>query len=227
VDLTFWVIQGLLLTPVLFMAASLGMEDQPRRFSGGPVLAGLLSQFTSEQQARLVMLRAFVQESRRSRGALSDDLVAEPESADEVSEPRRRGRRHELIMAGALALIVIGLVGVVRTSIAMDDLQRATTSRVEPLSVSARFLPGMVVNPGKYLSAVNGGSSSLDPLYSVSLMEDKQAMDRWEALAAVGLAVLLFANALRDADGSIASDAAPFIVVAAVLLMGLSFFELP
>jgi hypothetical protein len=54
-------------------------------------------------------------------------------------------------------------------------------------------------------------------------------MDRWEALLGVGVSLLLFANAMRGAEeeSTVAFDLAPFILVAAVLFAGLSFFELP
>jgi hypothetical protein len=266
VDITFWVIQAVLLTPVLFMAASAGMENPSGRTRGRPALrpaeperlprgqraqrpvamalAGL-SQFTVEQQARLVILRTFVQEARLGRGALQDDMAPAPDSDENAGpsssaapasrRPRPRASTRQLLLAAGAVLVLLGAVGMVRTSMAMDDLQRTTTSRgVEPLTATTRFLPGVLVNPAKYLAAVNGSSavSSVDPLYAVSLMEDKQAMDRWEALAGIGLALLLFMNAMRSTEndgeeGSVASDFAPFVLVAAVLFAALSFFELP
>jgi len=66
-------------------------------------------------------------------------------------------------------------------------------------------------------------------------------MDRWEAIIASGLSLLLFVNATRAAPArratpganeaaaasSVAFDLAPFVLVAAVLFAGLSFFEIP
>jgi hypothetical protein len=276
VDVTFWVIQALLLTPVLFMAASVGMEERPNRgrlvrprqtdadASAAPALgtedmrptvaaprivaaavAGL-SQFSAEQQARLVVLRSFVQEARSGHGALSDDLVAAAPDVSPVPNlrqaswrPRRPGNQ-QLMMVGGVLLMTVGLVGVVRTSMAMDDLQRNSVSQPAPLTPAARLLPGLIVSPAKYLSAVNGAggggnSSRVDPFYAVGQMELKQSMDRWEALAGVGLSLLLFGNAMRIAaasasdeeDTSVAIDFAPFVLVAAVLFAMLSFFELP
>jgi hypothetical protein len=228
VDVTFWVIQALLLTPVLFMAASVGMEDRPSRGrlvrprqQDGPgsepeqirqpvaapsiVAAAVasLSQFTAEQQARLVVLRSFVQEARLGHGALSDDLVAAPEVPSAPNVPHRQWRTHHLMMIGGVVLIAAGLVGVVRTSMAMDDLQRNSVSQQAPVTPAARLLPGLIVSPAKYLSAVNGAgggnSSRVDPLYAVGQMELKQAMDRWEALVGIGLSLLLFGNAMRVA----------------------------
>jgi hypothetical protein len=268
VDITFWVIQAVLLTPVLFMAASVGMEDHPHRgrrivstpraasdtakqAATQPVIAATggvaaavasLSQFTAEQQARLVMLRSFVQEARSGRGALSDDLSAAPDMPMRTERPghgwRPRLSNVQWMLAGGVLVLGLGVVGVVRTSMAMDDLQRGSVSGQEPLTPAARFLPGVILDPARYLSAVNaaggaGGSGRVDELYAVSQMQEKQAMDRWEALVGIGLSLLLFANAMRaaeaneDEDTSIAFDFAPFLLVAAVLFAGLSFFELP
>ena len=72
----------------------------------------------------------------------------------------------------------------------------------------------------------------MDELYAVRQMQEKQAMDRWEALVGIGLSLLLFVNALRaaaaneDEETSVAFDFAPFLLVAAMLFAGLSFFEL-
>jgi hypothetical protein len=268
VDITFWVIQALLLTPVLFMAASVGMEGRPTRSRRAPpprgteavpeeaesdkvhqpvaapsgvVLASSrsaasLSGFTAEQQARLVVLRSFVQQARSGHGALSDDMAAEPEVPEPPRQRRRRARvslsSQQVMLVGGILLVGVGLVGIVRTSMAMDDLQRNSVSQAEPLTPAARLLPGVIVNPAKYLSAVNASASAIrgDPLYAVGQMELKQAMDRWEALAGVGLSLILFFNAMRaseDEESSVAFDLAPFILVAAALFAGLSFFELP
>jgi hypothetical protein len=273
VDITFWVIQAILLAPVLFMAASAGMESQPGRSrptppsaSGGAgsaiagssdaeaaghgsvarvagaVAASALGQFSADQQARLMHLRARVQEARRGRGGLYDDLMATADTEQQpvraaggLTNPRPRPSRRQLFLAGGALLVAIGLIGAVRTSLAMDQLQRnATTSRVVPFSPAERFLPGVIVSPAKYLSAVNGaiglGSSGVDPLYAVNLMYLKQAMDRWEALAAAGLGLVLFLKVIGkrgDEETQVASDVAPFVLVAAALLAGLSFFELP
>jgi len=251
VDITFWVIQALLLTPVLFMAASVGMEDRPRRSrralpprsSGAipesehlrqPVVVAAvasLSQFTAEQQARLVILRSFVQAARSGHGALSDDMVAEPDVPMRHGRPRPSLSSEQLMLVGGVLLVGFGVVGVVRTSLAMDDLQRNSVSQTEPLSPAARLLPGVIVNPAKYLSAVNASATPGrgDQLYAVGQMELKQAMDRWEALLGVGVSLLLFANAMRGAEeeSTVAFDLAPFILVAAALFAGLSFFELP
>ncbi len=160
------------------------------------------------------------------RGALQDDLgpVAEP------GQRRRRVSRRHLWLAAGCLLVLVGAVGVVRTSMAIDEIQRNATVRVEPLSPAARFLPGVLVNPAKYLSAVNGGSGS-SSLEAVGVMQQKQAMDRWEALALIGLGLLMFMGVQHDGaeseEGGVASDVAPFVLVAAFLFAALSFFELP
>jgi len=272
VDLTFWVIQAVLLAPVLVMAASAGMEErEPRR--GSPrsgarakavaveatpkrgtldrvaVAVSGLSQFTVEQQARLVLLRRFVQDAKLGYGTLRDDLMPDTPTADDEGTPgadtaRRPPRRtlrrptgRQLAMACGALLVVVGLVGIVRTNIAMDDLVATATSAVTSPSMASRLLPGVIASPAKYLSAVNsaGGSSSsasgVDPLYLQRFLWLKQAMDRWEALVGFGLALILFvskaAHATESEETSVASDAAPFLMVLALLFAALSFFELP
>jgi hypothetical protein len=205
------------------------------------VAAAVASQFTSEQQARLVLLRSFVQEARSGRGALSDDLAAGlevPARKAQRSGARWRPRlgNQQLMLIGGVVLIGVGLVGVARTSMAMDGLQRTSVLGQEPLTLAERLLPGVILNPARYLSAVNASSSAggarVDQLYAVSQMQEKQAMDRWEALAGIGLSLLLFVNAMpaaanEDEETSVAFDFAPFLLVAALLFAGLSFFELP
>ena len=142
-----------------------------------------------------------------------------------VRKPRKMSRRHAWLAAGAL-LILFGALGVVRTNIAVDDIQRNATVRIDSLSPAARFLPGAIVSPAKYLSAVNGGSAT-PTIEAVGVMEQKQTMDRWEALILVGLGVLLFMGAQDDEEGAVASDVAPFVLVAAFMFAALSFFELP
>jgi hypothetical protein len=261
VDITFWVIQALLLTPVLVLAVSVGMEDRPTRGRRGApppssdavtgpsdsdnlrqpvaatphvVAAAYLSQFTVEQQARLVILRSFVQEARSGGGALRDDMVAVsvvPDRHDRKSRWWPRLTSQQLMLVGGALLVGFGLVGVARTSMAMDDLQRTSFLQTGPLTPAARLLPGAIVNPAKYLSAVNAsaGPSRGDQLYAVGQMGLKEAMDRWEALLGLGVGLLLFANAMRGADeeSTVAVDLAPFILVASALFAGLSFFELP
>jgi hypothetical protein len=264
VDVTFWVIQAVLLTPVLFMAASAGAQpprerdnlasgtppgsgpEAKRRGARGPgpvavAIAGL-SQFSVEQQARLVILRTFVQEAKMGRGALTDDVVPDQTSSGSDSagpasvSPRvKRPANRLLLLACAVVLMLVGLIGVARTSMAIDDLQRSAISPVVPLSPMERFLPGVLENPTKYLSAVNGGGSAAsiagrgDGLYAVNIMHQKEAMDRWEAMVGIGFSVLLFLGASRSSEeeASVGADVAPFALVIAVLFGALSFFELP
>jgi hypothetical protein len=267
VDITFWVIQVVLLTPVLFMAASAGTEGDPKRLRSGELLvpradgtqsssrrqgparrvavavAGL-SQFTIEQQARLVILRTFVQEARARRNALSDDLAPdESPVVTEISPPRSHWRlpgSTQLVLVGAALCMVVGVAGVARTVFEINSIEANSRSVTSTMSPAAMLLPGALANPGKYLSAVNGagggttGASGVDELTAVTLMYQKQAMDRWEALIGLGLSVLLFMNASRiasqqseDEESSVGTDMAPFILVAAFLFAALSFFELP
>ena len=163
---------------------------------------------------------------------MSDDVVAEPEVPSRRHRwPRPSLSSQQVMFIGGVLLVGFGLVGAVRTSMAMDDLQRTSVSQTQPLAPAARLLPGLIVNPAKYLSAVNASATPVrgDQLYAIGQMELKQVIDRWEALLGLGVSLLLFANAMRGADeeSTVAFDLAPFILVAAALFMGLSFFELP
>jgi hypothetical protein len=139
---------------------------------------------------------------------------------------------------------VVGAVGVVRTDLAIRDLQDAAPEAGVRLSLAGRLLPGLIVNPGKYLSAVNGASASgrgapaQASLEAVALLQQKQAMDRWEAVLALGVAMVFATRrsqsvATPTPDGeaarasSVANDLVPFLFVAALLFGALSFFELP
>jgi hypothetical protein len=146
-----------------------------------------------------------------------------------------------MLVVGAL-LALAGVVGVVRTNALMDGVEHSqqTLGAGVHASLLGRLVPGVIANPGKYLSAVNSGGSSIaagaDPLEAVAMQSLKQAMDRYEALVGLGIALLIWGSArpvLRQqsstgaVESSVASDAAPFIVVVALLCASMSFFELP
>jgi hypothetical protein len=85
----------------------------------------------------------------------------------------------------------------------------------------------LLAHPDRYLAAINASTATVNDLYTVSLLELKEAMDRSEAALAAGAGLLLLAlSAAPDATG-LPSDVAPFLLVAAFLCAGLSFFELP
>jgi hypothetical protein len=105
-------------------------------------------------------------------------------------------------------------------------------------SMVSRLVPGLLANPSKYVKAVNSSSAATASLEQVSYLQDKQAMDRWEAVLVLGAALLLatrrspVSGAPRPdgeaaRDSSIANDFLPFLFLAALVCGALSFFELP
>ena len=127
-----------------------------------------------------------------------------------ASRARRLGlKRHVLLAGGALLIGLVGIAGVVRTSDAIDRLQLTSESRLARVSPISQLLPGAIANPGKYLAALNGsaiptnlGGTASDPLFATGFLSDKQAMDRWEAVVAVGLQSLLFVDAAHAAHAA-------------------------
>jgi hypothetical protein len=166
----------------------------------------------------------------------AEPSVSEPvplgEPSPSTGQQRWTGRR--ITIALGTLLLVVGALGVVRTDLPMQSIQDATGPGV---SMAGRFLPGLIANPGKYSSAVNGSSSSQASLEAVALLQQKQAMDRWEAVLLVGAGLLLATRGSRSSgtptpegqaarQSSVANDLVPFIFVAALLFGALSFFEL-
>jgi len=184
-----------------------------------------LQHFTPQERVRLVRLRALVRATRQPRRTDAPD-----------SRQHRAARAVDRwwLPAVGVALIGLGTLGVVRTSIAMDDLPRTSLVTVAPVSLGERVLPGLIAHPGVYLSAINGGGSSPlvgsagDGLYRARLIDLKAAMDRSEAALASGAGLLLLAVGTNaHPDTSLAADVAPFLLIAAFLCAALSFFELP
>jgi hypothetical protein len=156
-----------------------------------------------------------------------------------VALASERRRWQSLLRGFAAVLVTIGAVGIIRTNMAMDGLAAADTAlgSTRPLAPAQRFLPGVLANPARYVSAMNAavegvsGTTWADPLRTFALMDAKVAMDRCEALAGAGVSLALFASAIRAARhgeaGAIAFDLAPLVTVATVLFAALSFCELP
>jgi hypothetical protein len=134
-------------------------------------------------------------------------------------------------VAVAAVLLVVGAVGVLRTSADMQATEPGS-------SMAARLVPGLLADPGKYLKAVNSSTSASASLDQVSVLQQKQAMDRWEALLILGAGLLLATRrtpsaAASTAEGeparesSVANDFLPFLFLLALVFGALSFFELP
>jgi hypothetical protein len=138
---------------------------------------------------------------------------------------------------------LIGVAGIVQTSSSMQALQDADQGSLPRASLAGRLLPGLLSNPAKYLGAVNGASSGRTAggqasLEEIAMLHDKQAMDRWEGVALIGLALLLAATRTPRAlspraegqparESSVADDLVPFAWVVALAFLALSLFELP
>lgn len=160
--------------------------------------------------------------------------------------PRRPWTRSpsSLVIALGAVLLVIGLIGIVRTYGAMGDVQQAALTdfggQVSSDSPFQRLVPGAISNPGKYLAAVNGGGSArgsaADAFVTANRVSLKQAMDRWEALAFAGLAMVLltrkFSGEARPAqvgpegETSVGMDFAAILLLLAPLFALLSFMEI-
>jgi hypothetical protein len=89
------------------------------------------------------------------------------------------------------------------------------------------------------MAAVNSSSGSVsgdrDPIQVLAWLDEKEAVDRFEAVIGVGIACLLAASAgwpgsasrVNEPRSSFGSDMLPFILCASVFLAAMSFFELP
>jgi hypothetical protein len=203
-------------------------------------------QFTAAEQSRLSVWRRLVEQARELRTDLVDDLQADMSSADEPPETSAQGQllgwRKPAAMIG-MVLVVIGSAGAWQAITAMTQIEQHATGAVMSGSLTSHLLPGVVANPGKYLAAVNSSSGGVsggrDPIQMLAWLDEKEAVDRFEAVIGVGLACLLAglagwpsfappAEALTSAPrGSIGSDILPFILCASVFLAAMSFFELP
>jgi hypothetical protein len=201
--------------------------------------------FTAAEQSRLALLRRLVEQARELRTDLLDDLQADMSSIDEserTSSGQLRGWKKPAAVIG-IVLAVIGSIGVWQATAAMTRIEREATGTVTSGSLTSHLLPGVVANPGKYLAAVNSSSGGVsggrDPIQVLAWLDEKEAVDRFEAVIGVGIACLLAAVAgwpgSASPDGSLdgesrssfGSDVLPFILCASVFLAAMSFFELP
>jgi hypothetical protein len=140
------------------------------------------------------------------------------------------------------ALVIAGGVGAWQVNAAMTRLESESTEPISTGTVVSHLVPGVVANPGRYLAAVNSAASSIsgdrDPIEVTAWLDQKEAVDRFEAVIGLGIACLLAAVAgwprspsrpgylADDPAGSIGSDLLPFVLVASAFLAAISFFEL-
>jgi hypothetical protein len=270
----FWVIQGILLMAAIATAIYAEIERRrDDRVGHGvqdrqvPVLRP--SEFTINEEARLLLLRGKIREARLGRGRLRDDVAPDtldpygvpPPAAGDMRQPPYTGtvtqRPRSLSRSTARVrpvrdrsprwttggwLLVVGLMlfaagvgGMWHTNVVLDAIEQAQApfTSAPHLSFIARTLPGPIANPARYFEAVNSASATASSFQAQAILEQKQAMDRWEALLLAGLALLVIsfaypgaARAIGARRGSIAGDLVGCIGLAAVMCAALSFFEL-
>src|SRR6185503_13432184 len=121
--------------------------------------------------------RQSVEQSKASKGGLYDDLAA---AAPHEVEPAwgSLGERRWLraLIWVAVLLVAVGGVGMWRTEVAMRRLDRES---FVSSSLVTHLVPGVIVDPGKYLAPVNSGSSAgagvgRDPLQALAMLDEKQ-----------------------------------------------------
>jgi hypothetical protein len=203
--------------------------------------------FTAGEQSRLLVLRRLVERARALKTDLYDDLT--PDRSAEVgpsassytygnSLPWKR-----IVVCTGVVLVGIGCIGTWHANAAMARIERQARGTMITGSIANHLLPGVVAYPGKYLAAVNSSSSGLsgdrDPLQVIAWLDQKQAVDRFEGIIGLGAACLLAVSAGwprggsqtgllgEEPRGSVGSDVLPFLLVASVFVMAMSFFELP
>lgn len=243
----FWVIQVILVVAAIAIGVSAERRnraeqnsppvDAPRRrilVESASVSRGV-PQFTAREHSRLVMLRRLVEQARALKNDLYDDLQADA-STDPDSTCRSRSWRTVAVCLG-VGLVVVGSLGVWQMNAAMAGLERESTDPVGSGSIVSHLVPGVVANPGRYLDAVNSSVGSVtsdrESLEAAVWIDQKEAVDRFEAVIGAGIACLLAAvsgwpRPSRDGQptSSIGSDLLPFVLVASVFLIAISFFEL-
>jgi hypothetical protein len=179
----------------------------------------------------------------RAPDALAAPTVMRPARSAPRSTLRRRARRGRparstaggwMLVAGVMCFAG-GVGGMWHTNVVLDSIELAQTplTSAPRMTFAARTLPGPIANPAKYFEAVNSASASASTPEVEAILEQKQAMDRWEALMLFGLAVLVASfvhpgvlTSVGRPRGSFAGDVVGFIGLAAVMCASLSFFEL-
>ncbi|MBV9168948.1 MAG: hypothetical protein JOZ81_02540 [Chloroflexi bacterium] len=257
----FWITQLVLMVTAIAIAVSVERRNRAERnnpppdapYHRIPVESARVrrrssgsTSFTAAEQSRLAMLRRVVEQARALKTDLYDDLQPD-RSQDDIAAPfsftHVRSWTTLAVGAGAL-LVIMGVVGVWQANAAITRLEQMPTGTLVPGSLSSHLLPGAVANPGKYLAAVNSSSNTTgnrDPIQVMTWLQQKETVDRFEALIGLGVAFILIAIAgwprpaartpgfVEDDEprGSIGSDLLPFVLVVSVFLVAMSFFELP
>ena len=259
----FWVLQAILVAAAV--ATGIAAErrnradqnappvDAPRRrvpVESASVARGT-SQFTAREQSRLASLRRLVEQARALKTDLYDDLQADTATEREATSGTTTRSGHPrswraFTVCIGMGLVIIGGIGTWQANAAMTRLEREAQAPIGNGSVAGHLLPGVIANPGRYLDAVNSAATSVaanrDPIEVIAWLDQKQALDRFEAVIGLGAACLLatVAGWPRRAEptgsgsgyfddepaGSVGSDLLPFVLVASVFFVAISFFEL-
>ena len=225
----FWLIQAAFVLAAIATAIQVERErNRPDPVGGGRrVRIELGTAFTIQEHARLLSLRHRIREAKFGGGRLSDDLVPAPDgspSSEPDGAPVREFPIARLLLVAGLVLLLVGGVGMWQANTAMS----ASGS-----SWFTRFVPGPIANPARYLGAVNSSSAQSVGVDALAQLNAKQAMDRWEALASAGLALLMAGIIARpepseaEPRGTLVNDLLGVFVLLTLLFGGLSFFELP
>lgn len=143
--------------------------------------------------------------------------------------------RRLVAVAGAL-LIVIGLLFVARDFATLTDIEHRDGEQ-NP-GIAQNVIPGIFLHTAAYLGAVNGSGPAppiRDPFLAPRWLETKRDLERWLALAFVGLAMVLFALARpstfrpghegASAASSIGADLGPVTALVAFAYFAFSFFD--
>jgi hypothetical protein len=147
---------------------------------------------------------------------------------------RERQRRTRLLIGIGLLLGVVGMVQVARIN---ADMTRIEQSGPERLALAGggidHFVPSILMNlpranqPSSVVSVALEG----DPRRTPEFVGDKRALERWLALAGVGLAVLFIGlestipSSTAQVKSPTGTDLSRLLILLAVAYGGLSFFE--
>ena len=157
--------------------------------------------FTAGEQSRLLVLRRLVQQARTFKTDLFDDLQADASTVDapDASAPSQARSWRTLALWLGFLLILVGGAGVWQANADMARLEREARGAVASASLVSHLLPGVIANPGKYLAAVNSASGAVsggrDPIRVLAWLDQKEALDRFEAVVGVGVVCVLAATA--------------------------------
>ena len=147
---------------------------------------------------------------------------------------RERERRTRLLIGTGL---LVGVLGIVQVALVNADMTRIEQSGPERLALAGggvdHFVPSILLN----LPRANQGPSVVstvlegDPRRSPQFIGDKRALERWLAVAGIGLAVLFIGlestipTSTAHVKSPTGTDLSRLLILLAVAYGSLSFFE--